>query len=492
VRGQFTSAGILEVAALTAILSISGIHEALHQTCLTSITNGDFWWHLRVGLGILKTHAVPHTGLYSQASTLPWMAPSWLYDLAVAAGYRMMGLRIVLVAAILFKFALALAVFLLAGGLRGRFWSATILSSVAQYILGNLQPLPLCCSVLALCIELILLMRCRRSGSVKPLYWLPCLFVVWANLDLQFVYGIIALLLFAGTCIVETRGGHDGTLWAGQITAAPLKQIGVITGASFGATLITPYGWMPYATFFSQATSAANRYFPEYQSLRFRTSQDYVLLLLIMASFLALGIRRSRDPFQIGFLIFATVLSFRAQEDVWLATLVAVAVVSNAVPETDSSQMPSSTWQCATAAVMGLVVLLVAMMSYGPRSDQGVLARIRAGFPVAAADYIREQHLPQPLFNSYPWGGFLTWYLPEYPVATDGRSDLYGADFNIQYAKMMNADAHYSTFAPLNQARTLLLEKDSLMGKALPTVTGFRVAYADDVAVVLLRQEQQQ
>jgi hypothetical protein len=492
VRGQFTSAGILEVAALTAILSISGIHEALHQTCLTSITNGDFWWHLRVGLGILKTHAVPHTGLYSQASTLPWMAPSWLYDLAVAAGYRMMGLRIVLVAAILFKFALALAVFLLAGGLRGRFWSATILSSVAQYILGNLQPLPLCCSVLALCIELILLMRCRRSGSVKPLYWLPCLFVVWANLDLQFVYGIIALLLFAGTCIVETRGGHYGTLWAGQITVAPLKQIGVITGASFGATLITPYGWMPYATFFSQATSAANRYFPEYQSLRFRTSQDYVLLLLIMASFLALGIRRSRDPFQIGFLIFATVLSFRAQEDVWLATLVAVAVVSNAVPETDSSQMPSSTWQCATAAVMGLVVLLVAMMSYGPRSDQGVLARIRAGFPVAAADYIREQHLPQPLFNSYPWGGFLTWYLPEYPVATDGRSDLYGADFNIQYAKMMNADAHYSTFAPLNQARTLLLEKDSLMGKALPTVTGFRVAYADDVAVVLLRQEQQQ
>ena len=72
---------------------------------------------------------------------------------------------------------------------------------------------------------------------------------------------------------------------------------------------------------------------------------------------------------------------------------------------------------------------------------------------MAAAEYIRAHQLPEPLFNSFPWGGFLTWYLPEYPVAIDGRTDLYGADFNIQYAKVMNAEAHYSTFPPLNQGR---------------------------------------
>jgi hypothetical protein len=214
--------------------------------------------------------------------------------------------------------------------------------------------------------------------------------------------------------------------------------------------------------------------------------------LLVMSAFLALGIRRSRDPFQIGLLVFVTVLSFRAQEDIWLATLVAVAIVSNAVSENDSSQTRTSAWRCATAAMVGLVVLLVAMVSHGLRGDQAILARISTGFPVAAADYIREQHLPQPLFNSYRWGGFLAWYLPEYPVAVDGRSDLYGADFNIQYAKVMNAETHYSAFSPFDQARTILLEKDSLMGEALPAVAGFTVAYADDVAVVLLRPEQQQ
>lgn len=491
-RRQLTSAGILQVAALTAVLSLAGIHEALHQSCLTNISNGDFWMHLRVGIGILQTHGVPHSGLYSQASTLPWMASSWLYDLVIAIGCRMMGLRIVLLVTLLFKFSLALIVFLLAGGLRGRFWSAMILSTVAQYILGYLQPLPLYCSILVMAIELTLLMAYQGSGRIKPLYWLPCLFLVWANLDVQFVYGIAALLLFAGTCIVGTRGGRGGPLWAGRVPTPALKQVGAITGASFAATIITPYGWNPYVTFFSQATSAANSYFPDYQSLRFRAPQDYVLLLLVMSAFLALGIRRSRDPFQIGLLVFVTVLSFRAQEDIWLATLVAVAIVSNAVSENDSSQTRTSAWRCATAAMVGLVVLLVAMVSHGLRGDQAILARISTGFPVAAADYIREQHLPQPLFNSYRWGGFLAWYLPEYPVAVDGRSDLYGADFNIQYAKVMNAETHYSAFSPFDQARTILLEKDSLMGEALPAVAGFTVAYADDVAVVLLRPEQQQ
>ncbi len=482
---------MLQVAALTAILSAGGIREALRQTCLTSITNGDFWWHLRVGLGMLQAYAVPHTGLYSQASALPWMATSWLYDLAIAIGYRVMGLRIVLPIAVLFKFGLALLVFSLAGGLRGRVWGAAILSAIAQYILGSLQPLSLYCSILALCIELTLLMRCRRSGIVKPLYWLPFLFLVWANLDVHFVYGIATLLLFAATCIIEARRDHDGTTWLGQVTTAPLNQIAVITGASFAATVITPYGWNPYAVFFSQATSAANSYFPDYQSLRFRTPQDYVLLLLVMAAFLALGIRRSRDPFQIGLLVFVTALSFRSQEDIWLAALAAVAVVSNAFPESSSSPVQASVERCAMAGAAGLIVLLFVTIRYGPSSDAAVLARMSEGFPVAAADYIRQQQLPQPLFNSYQWGGFLTWYLPEYPVAVDGRSDLYGADFNIQYAKMMNAEVHYSAFMPFNQARTILLQKDSLMGKALPSVQGFTVAYVDDVAVVLLRKEGQ-
>jgi hypothetical protein len=121
-----------------------------------------------------------------------------------------------------------------------------------------------------------------------------------------------------------------------------------------------------------------------------------------------------------------------------------------------------------------------------PRPE-ALLAKAGESYPAAASNYIREHHLPQPLFNAFEWGGFLTWYLPEYPVAIDGRTDLYGDDFIIEYSKVMNAEVRYTDFPALANARTILLPKTAIIGEALSSVPVFKVAYSDDVAVVLTR-----
>ena len=487
-QSQSSIAGPLKIAVLTAVFACSGLRQAVQQSCFSNLANGDFWWHLRVGLGILQTHTIPRTGLYSQSAAQPWMASSWFYDVTVAASYDLLDLRFIPLLAVFFKLVLALFVFILAGGLRSRFWTAILLTIVAAYVLGSLQPLPIYCSVLALAIELILLMNAQRTSSLQSLYCLPLLFLLWANTDVQFVYGVIVLLMFLTAEALAQSGGNR----FGQSHNLPLKQLGGIAAASVIATVVAPYGCNSYVQFFSEATSAANVYFPDHQALRFRTPQDYVLMLLAMAAFLALGRRRSRDLFQIGLLILCTLLAFRAQGDVWLLVLAAVAVLANTVPEVSSEHLPNfGGWQCATAGLTAGVILSLVTVLHLPGDRKTILAKIGEGFPVGAADYIRENGLPRPLFNSLPWGGFLTWYLPNYPVAIDGRTDLYGADFIAQYAKVMHAEQHYSTFAPLNQAATIVLERKSLIGKALPAVAGFRVAYVDDVAIVLLREVQQ-
>ncbi len=420
------------------------------------------------------------------------MASSWLYEVLVAAGYSMLGLRFLPFLAIAGKIALATVTFLLAGGLRGRFWTALVLSAAAQYILGSMQPLPGLLSVLVFALELLLLMEGRAKGSVTRFYWLPVLFLFWANLSVQFVYGIMTLLLFVASCAMERWAVHAGIVWLERPNCPSLKRLGAMTLLSLLATTITPYGWKLYALFFAGVTSAANPHFPDFQALRFRSPQDYLLLLLTMAAFLALGMRRSRDLFQIALLVLCMCAAFHAQRDVWLATLAAVAIVGNAVPESSNTGRDAariSAAQFLTAAGLALLLLGVAIAVRLPHSRDTLLAKIGEAYPVAAADYIRRNQLPQPLFNSFPWGGFLTWYLPEYPVAIDGRTDLYGDDYNIQYAKVMNAEAHYSTFPPLNEARTILLEKKSLMGTALPSVQGFKQVYSDDVAVVLVREQ---
>ena len=92
------------------------------------------------------------------------------------------------------------------------------------------------------------------------------------------------------------------------------------------------------------------------------------------------------------------------------------------------------------------------------------------------------------MFNALEWGGFLTWYLPEYPVAIDGRAGLYPDDFVLEYSKVMNAEERYTDFPTLANARTIILPRSAIMAAALGSVPGFKVQYQDNVAVVLTKE----
>jgi hypothetical protein len=67
---------------------------------------------------------------------------------------------------------------------------------------------------------------------------------------------------------------------------------------------------------------------------------------------------------------------------------------------------------------------------------------------------------------------------------------LYGDDFIILYSKAMNADVPYMAFPAMAEARTLVFPKKSVLGEALSTVSGFKVAYSDDVGLVLIREDE--
>lgn len=469
---------------MVLLFATAAVFEAKNPSSLTSLANSDIWLHLRTGIWILQNHVVPHSALFSQSPESPWAAASWGYDLKVAFAFRVLGLRSIPLLLMGFKTALAIFGFLLAGGLRGRLWPAVVLSATAQYILADVQPGPGYCSLLFFAVELLLLNDSRANG-VRVLFWLPPLFLLWANFDIQFVYGILVLLLFFTTAVLQKR------------YAVSLKNAGIVTLLCGLATCVTPYSYHPYGVFFATITSAANRYVPDLHALGFRRPQDYVLMLLTMAAFLALGRRRSRDPFQIVLLIGCTMLSFHAQRDAWLAALASLAVIGDAIRNdtirdteavTHSDSKPARSPQISVAIGLSLVIMVLAVALVIPRSNDALMAKVAQTYPVAACNYIRERHLPQPLFNSYEWGGFLAWYLPEYPVAIDSGAGLYDDDFVIQYFKVMNAEVPFQSYPTMSQAATVLLPRHSVMGEVLSTLPAYRVSYSDNVAVVLSRQ----
>lgn len=489
--GIFNSAP-MHIIVFLLLLTVAPVFSAFS---LTALLNGDIWCHLRLGLWILQNHAIPRSGLFSQYVDRPWVDSSWGFDVLAGGAYRLLALKAFPVLLMGFKLALAAVTFRLARGQRGRFWCAVLLSAIAQYVIVDLVLRPFLFSILFFGVELFLLLQSRRCSDVRPLYLLPALFFVWANLHGQFLVGLFLLALYVATEVTEFLLRKSGVS-SFPVSALSLAKVSAIAGLSLVATLLTPYPFHLFPSAF-QATYGKMMFdnFQEMQAMDFRRPQDFVLMLLVMAAFLALGRQRSRDLFKLSAMGMFVMLAFRVQRDVWCVVFPAIAIIADAVldwhrePEPRKSS-PLWKWEKPLLAVLVLAVFWGATIRLP--SSPALINQASRAFPVKACDFIRANQLPGPLFNTYYWGGFLMWYLPEYPVSIDGRLNLYGDEINERYFKVTGGDQRFETDPTFTGARTILFERNSAMITALTTLPAlrdqFRVAYQDDVATVLVRQ----
>jgi hypothetical protein len=322
------------------------------------------------------------------------------------------------------------------------------------------------------------------------------LFVSWANVHIQFVAGLVLLALFLGALAIEQPLHRFGAGWVSdEIPSLSLTKIGSIGLLSFLGTFATPYTvhLLP-AMSKTLYSDVSFQYFSEMSAMSFRQPQEYVLMLMVMAAFLALGRRRSVDLFKVVILVAGAAVGFRFQRDAWIAILPAIAVLSCRLPavqgESESPDIAIPRRERIWAAALIMIVLMIAAARLP--NQNALMSKISQNFPVRACDYIRENRLPQPLFNTYTWGGFLTWYLPQYPVAVDNRVELYGDEALTSYFKVISGKETLDADPSLARAGTLLLDEQSAMAKALKTLPAlssqYRLVYNDDVASVFVRQ----
>lgn len=481
---------LLRSLVLTALFSAAALHEAVK---LFALTTPEIWIHLRTGIWILQNHAIPHTGLFSQHSNLIWNDSTWGFDVLLAAAYQAFGLRSIPILLMVMKVALAVATFFLAKAGRLNFWGAVVLSAVAQFVISSLQPLPYVFSILLLAVELWLLVRSRQTGSTKNLFWLPVLFVLWTNLHIQVVAGLLLLILFLISLLIEAglrKMGVGGL--SEQIRPVDLKQAGIVSLLSIFASCVNPYTFHLFPAIQSLYSAVGFGHFTEMSSMNFRRPQQFALMLLVMMAFLSLGRRRRLEIFEMLALLGGTLIAFRIERDGWMVVLPAVAVLAQGFrlmpirSAIASAARPAWEWPLAAA----LTVVAVGIGSALVPGRNVLMERASRYFPVKACDYIVANGLPQPIFNAYSWGSFLTWYMPEYPVAVDSRGELYGDETLSNYFDIVGGKELLESQPMVARARVLLLEKDSAIAKALINLPGLKAQYSlvyeDDIAGVFI------
>ena len=209
--------------------------------------------------------------------------------------------------------------------------------------------------------------------------------------------------------------------------------------------------------------------------------------LLAVGAFLALGWQKKIDPFKLALLIFACIFAFRTWRDAWFVCVTAAAIIADFPISEDKRDrsLGLSGWAAVSLASILLLLLAVRNTDFNTR---GLDRAISHEYPVNAVNFLRRNPVGGPLYNSFDFGGFLIFYMPQYPVSIDGRTDLYGNAMDEQYFSTQEADPSYTTDPLLNEAGVVILKNKFPIAGMLLTDRRFRVIYRDDIATVFVRQ----
>jgi hypothetical protein len=459
----------------------------------TAVLDLDLWWHLRAGDTIVAQHSFPRHAVFTQHSERPWIDYSWGFEVIVSRLYHwfglmgLVGLRIVLeaaIAAILFVFLQRMLI---------SFWQAYALTALGMWTIHHcLNTRPMLFSIALFTAEIGLIFEARRRTSVRPLWLLPPLFVLWANVHIQFFYGIVALgLLLAMTAILAVVPAKSSSWFAG-VPRLPLDRVLAVTALSIVATAVGPYSWHLYSVLLDYARSSAPyALILELQALNFRVPSHFLLVLTIGAAFFALGWRRSRDPYKLLLLVICTIIALRMSRDSWIGCIPALAIIadrdSKSVREKITSWARGLSFAGATAFGTCLMLLAVA---WDQRVNNDLLTRIVAlNYPADACAFIHAHALPGPIYNDANWGGYLIWELPDKPVAIDNRTDLYGDDLVNRFHVVQHGLADWRDDPDLNAARLVLLSRFLQLTNQLYHDKRFRLVYQDHFSVVFIRND---
>jgi hypothetical protein len=467
-------------ATVLAMLFAAPALMCLHAAC---VNDPDIWWHMRTGEWILQHHAVPHVDPFSAPNAgKPWAAYSWLFELLSIQLFHRLGLVGLVGYSAGMVLAITVALWHLIKRLQSDFSVIALLTFASCFCLGRLYtPRPWMFTILFFVLEVDILMHARKTGRIRELAWLPLIFALWSNLHIQFVDGLLVLGLAAAEAVAAPW-------WFAARTKLRAPWLCAAFAGSVLATLANPFGWHIYRVAYDLASqTGVMDKIGELQSIQFRDPADFCLLFLALAAAGALAWTRRLRVFETGLLVFAAVLSFRSQRDVWVMATVAAAILASTIEgrETAAIKLPKLGVQLAVLAAALAVLAGFRTMHIDNGQLQTQLAK---SMPVRAVEAIRAKGYAGPLYNDFNWGGYLIWAL-RMPVSIDGRAAFYGDTSIDRSVATWNAEPDWASDPALASAGLVVGPVKAPLTQILRMDPHFKLVYEDKLAAAFAGQK---
>ena len=440
------------------------------------LNDGDTFWHIGAGRWMLAHGTVPATDPFSFTFVgRPWMAHEWLTEVGMAGAYLAAGWRGVM---LLTGLGAGVLTALMAGWLLR--WlsplSATLaialgLACAAPGMLA--RPHFLVLPVLALWTTQ--LMDARQRGRAPP----PALalaMALWANLHSSFIVGLLIAGAFALEAALDLRA------WR----LRPLAGWAAFLGLSALAALATPHGLAGVAFPLQVLDMKTLGVIAEWQPPDFMkpTTLEVALLAgLVIAFWRGVKLGAVRAAILAGLLHMS--LQHVRQEVLLgvVAPLILAEPLGRALGRTEPN---TGGWRLpAPQAALGLVLVGLAVMA------RLVVPELRVDgptAPVSAFAHVAPALRAQPVLNDYDFGGYLIFQGVRPYI--DGRADMYGDAF-VSDDDQIQRGAQGAMIRAIDRyhVRWAIVRPDRPLAAALARTPGWKRAYADPYAVVLVKGE---
>jgi hypothetical protein len=440
----------------------------------------DSYSHIAIGQWIIAHAAVPHYDVFSFSMRgVPWVPDEWLSEVVLAWIYGYLGWEgMVLATGILFAAALTLLTRALQRTLD---WPYVLIAVVACWGLCfphlTARPHVFAFPLLVIWTDALVV---AREADRAPALWFVIVMALWANLHGGFILGLGLAALFAGEALYDAADAR--TVWR------VVRGWGIFLVLATLAACATPNGiaelLLPLQLVRMKFAMAL---MDEWQSPNFQQLQPLEFwLMLALLGILSLGLRLTLTRIiMLLVLLHMALLHKRFDENLgFIVPLLVAPMLATQLPRLSFTalgrKLVSLDGRLAgllVATLAGTIALVVTLAALRIRvaHEKGPFA------PTSALAAIAQRQVVGPVFNDLKFGSYLIF--SDIAPFVDGRVDMYGDPFLKRYEAVGELPKLLEQY---NIAWTLLEPLNPRVA-VLDQMQGWRRLYADDIAVVHIR-----
>jgi hypothetical protein len=397
----------------------------------------DFGWHLKMGEIIFRT-GVPKTDQFTYTMpSFPHVDHEWLVDLVIYHVYSYGGFVLL---SILYSLVLMAAIYIAVGNSVKNmyFYVGLILMAVGViYPYFGVRHQALSWFYLAVFV------RTLREKKIfeRFKYFLPMLFLLWANTHGGFIAGLFILWSLIGFDVLTKK--------------VPLRYL-LIPIVSTLITFTNPYGEGLWREVFSSLTDSRLRWvINEWMPAIW----IFDLSMLWFIAFALMSVSINRKMFRLSDLFILAVVFLQAlisRRNVPIFVILALPFVSASVAafidEVQKDKISRERLIVGSKIFLGLVSLLT-VVQVGVHMYSAKKFSEEVSYPKVALKYLDDNYPNTRVFADYAWGGYIIWKSPNRKVFIDGRMPSWKWKANIsnesndimtEYLDVLNGDKPYS------------------------------------------------